>query len=97
MKEELLKSIAYPSLIFYAPFGLTIINLLFGIVGILYCISFSYIGYVWVPIIGIMIIHAILILVAKKEPHIDNLLRARSNIKVKTKNMIKENGNKFTP
>lgn len=97
MKEELLKSIAYPSLIFYAPFGLSVINLLIGVVGMMYCIVFGYIGYVWVPILGIIILHGILIIVAKKEPHIDNIIRARSNIKTRTKNIIKEDGNKFTP
>lgn len=97
MKEELLKSIAYPSLIFFAPFGLTIFNLTIGLVEIMCFLVFGLIGYVWIPMLQIVIIHLLLILVAKKEPHIDNIIRAKTNIKAKTKNIIKENGNKFAP
>lgn len=97
MKEELLKSIAYPSLIFFAPFGLTLANLAVGVTEIIGFISFGYMGYIWIPMLQIIIIHLLLILLAKHEPHIDNIIRARNNIRAKTKNIIKENGNKFAP
>ncbi|MGN0929129.1 MAG: hypothetical protein ACI4N3_00625 [Alphaproteobacteria bacterium] len=97
MKEELLKSIAYPSLILFAPFGLSIFNLTIGIVEIMIFLVFRLIGYIWIPMLQIVIIHLLLILLAKKEPHIDNIISARTNIKAKTKNLIKEHGNKFAP
>ncbi|MDE6224185.1 MAG: hypothetical protein K2M23_01775 [Alphaproteobacteria bacterium] len=97
MKEELLKSIAYPSLIFFAPFGLTVFNLTIGVVEIIMFLAFGLVGYIWVPMLQIVIIHLLLILLAKKEPHIDNIIRAKTNIKAKTKNLIKEHGNKFAP
>ena len=97
MKEELLKSIAYPSLIFFAPFGLTLANITAGIVEIILLSGFKLMGYVWIPMLQIVIIHLLLILLAKHEPHIDNIIRARKNIRAKTKNIIRENGNKFAP
>lgn len=97
MKEELLKSIAYPSLMFFAPFGLAMFNIAVGVVIMLLCLTFGYMGYIWIPILGIIIIHLFLILLAKHDPHIDNIIHARNNIKAKTKNIIKENGNKFAP
>jgi type IV secretory pathway TrbD component len=97
LKEELLKSIAYPSLMFFAPFGLAMFNLAVGVLGIAFCLLFGYMGYIWIPMVGIFVIHLMLVALAKHDPHIDNLLRARSNIKARTENIIKEKGNKFAP
>ena len=36
------------------------------------------------------------VIIGKNEPHIDNIIMSRRNIRAKTKNLIKENGNKFT-
>ena len=82
---------------FFAPFGLAMFNIAVGVVIMLLCLTFGYMGYIWIPILGIIIIHLFLILLAKHDPHIDNIIRARNNIKAKTKNIIKENGNKFAP
>lgn len=96
MKEELLKSVAQPMQIFYAPFGLFMGNI---VITVVLLASFPLLGlmsYLWFPIVLFIIFHGISILIGKSEPHIDSIIASRSNIRTKTKNILKENGNKFT-
>lgn len=95
LKEELLKSVAQPMMIFYAPFGLFIMNFFFCVflmLGMLFLGSASYM--IWVVLLFV-VLHMVAIVVGKKEPHIDNILASRANIRAHTKNVLKENGNKF--
>lgn len=97
MKEELLKSVANTNQIFNAPFMLAVFNLLIGICFIILLLLLGVGVYIWVPIVSILLVHMALIGIGKKEPHIDSIIIARNNIKAKTKNIIKERGNKFAP
>jgi type IV secretory pathway VirB3-like protein len=97
MKEELLKSVARPAQVFYAPFGLAVLNLALAAYFILVLLLFGMGGYIWLPIVGFILLHGVLILVGRREPHIDSMLAARRRVNTKTRNMIKESGNKFTP
>ena len=85
MKEELLKSVAQPMQIFYAPFGLFLINVVMVVVFIT-CLTFlGYGSYMWLPIVLFIVFHGISIIIGKNEPHIDSILASRSNIRTKTK------------
>ena len=97
MKEELLKSVARPAQVFYAPFGLVVMNLALAAWFILVLLALGMGGYIWAPIVGFLVLHGVLVLVGKREPHIDSMLAARRQVNMKTKNMIKEGGNKFLP
>lgn len=96
MKEELLKSVAQPMQIFFAPFGLFIFNVILTIIFMMGLLFFGFGVYMWVPIISFIILHFVTVIIGKNEPHIDNIIMSRRNIRAKTKNLIKENGNKFT-
>jgi ATP-dependent protease ClpP protease subunit len=95
LKEELLRSVASPAQVFYAPFGLVLMNMAASIAAVFLLLALGLGGYIWAPIVSFMLVHPILILIGKREPHIDNILRARRNIRAKTKNIIREDGNKF--
>ena len=98
MKEEILKSVAQPMVIFYAPFSLFIMNLVISVILMLIFLMLGKGTYVLFSVILFVILHAVAILIGKKEPHISSIISARSNIKVRnTKNAIKEKGNKFVP
>ncbi len=82
--------------VFYAPFRLFILNVL---VFVLLMFSFLFLGlgvYLWILIIFFIFTHAVIIGIGRKEPHIDNILMSRTNIRAKTENMLKEKGNKFS-
>ena len=96
MKEELLKSVAQPMQIFYAPFGLFMGNVVITVVLLAFFPFFGLMSYLWVPIILFVVFHGISILIGRKEPHIDSIIASRSNIRTRTKNILRENGNKFT-
>ncbi len=95
MKEELLKSVAQPVKVFYVPFSLFMLNFAINLVLMLFFVILGKGIYILWLVFLFMILHLVFIIVGKKEPHIDSIIRARQNIKVKTKNVLKENGNKF--
>jgi len=96
LKEELLKSVAQPMQVFFAPFGLFVFNAIFIFLMMIGLLFLGLGTYIWLPVISFVILHFVAVLVGKKEPHIDSIIASRKNIRVKTKNLIKENGNKFT-
>jgi hypothetical protein len=96
VKEEVLKSVASPSQVFYAPFMLAVLNLVMSIVLIILLLIFRMGGYIWAPILLLICLHIVLIIVGKREPHIDSMLIARGRVKIETKNIIKEDGKKFS-
>lgn len=96
MKEELLKSVAQPMQVFFAPFGLFILNVVVSFILMILLLISGFGVYMWVPILLFIIFHCVAIIIGKNEPHIDSIIASRKNIKAKTKNLIRENGNKFT-
>jgi hypothetical protein len=97
MKEELLKSVAQPMQVFFAPFRLSIANATVNAFAMILLLLLGYGTYIWTPIISTLIIHLILILVGRREPHIDHILAALGMVSRRTKNIIKESGNKYGP
>ena len=95
LKEELLKSVAQPMMIFYAPFGLFVMNAvccpLLLILGLIMNSTFFMIF----SVLLFIILHFVAVIIGKKEPHIDNILASRNNIRTRTKNVLVEKGNKF--
>jgi len=95
MKEELLKSVAQPMQVFFAPFRLSVANFTMNALAMTALLLFGYGTYIWAPIISTIVLHVILIAVGRREPHIDNIIAARSMVAWATKNIIKEGGNKY--
>ncbi|MDR1009231.1 MAG: hypothetical protein LBL52_03185 [Rickettsiales bacterium] len=95
MREELLKSVAAPSRLFLAPFGLVIMNLVLTMVFIVGLLAYHMGGYIWVPIVTFLLTHLALVAIGTVEPHIDNMLALKLQFRAKTRNMIKEPGDKF--
>ena len=95
MKEELLKSVAAPMQVFFAPFQIAILNIMICVLSMCVMLLFGFGGYIWIPIILVVVVHIALIIVGKYEPHIDNILTARTMAPAKTKNIIKEAGSKY--
>ena len=96
MKEELLKSVAQPMQVFFAPFGLFILNAVISFVLMILFLITGFGVYMWIPVVLFVLLHFVAVVVGKNEPHIDNIIASRKNIKARTKNLIRENGNKFT-
>ncbi len=96
MKEELLKSVAQPMQVFYAPFRLVIFNIFLSIFLIFIFLVLGLGVYLPFLILFFIFLHFVAVLIGKKEPHIDNILMSRKNIRAKTENLIVENGNKFS-
>ena len=96
MKEELLKSVAQPMQIFYAPFGLFMMNVAVSVVLMLLLLILNLGVYIWVSIVSFVVLHFLCVLIGKREPHIDNIIASRTNIRAHTKNLLRESGNKFT-
>ena len=95
MKEELLKSVAQPMMVFYAPFGLFIRNFAICVILMFVLLVFGFgIHILWV-ILLFVVLHFVSIAVGKHEPHIDNILASRKNIRARTRNVVREDGNKF--
>ncbi|MDR1476975.1 MAG: hypothetical protein LBI17_02500 [Rickettsiales bacterium] len=92
-----MRSVARPAQVFYAPFRLVLANLVLNVCLMALLLLFGLGGYIWISIIGFILAHMALILIGRWEPHIDSMLAARGNAQAKTKNMIRENGNKFSP
>jgi len=95
MKEELLKSVAQPMQVFFAPFRLSIANFTANMLAMIALLIFGYGTYIWVPIISTILLHGALVALGRREPHIDNIIAARSMVTWATKNIIKEGGNKY--
>ena len=96
MKEELLKSVAQPMQVFFAPFGLFLLNVAVTFISMILFLILGFGVYMWIPVILFVVLHIVTVVIGKNEPHIDNIIASRKNIRIKTKNLIKENGNKFT-
>ncbi len=96
MKEELLKSVAQPMQVFFAPFGLFLLNVAFSFAFIILFLITGFGVYMWIPIVMFIFLHFIAVIIGKNEPHIDNIIASRKNIRARTKNLIREKGNKFT-
>ncbi|MDR3126394.1 MAG: hypothetical protein LBT92_02055 [Rickettsiales bacterium] len=97
MKEEILKSVASPMRLFFAPFKLVILNAAASFSIMLLLLAVGLAGYVWIGIAFFCAGHLALIMVAKWEPHIDNILAAKSKIGFRTKSPVREPGDKFAP
>ncbi len=97
MKEQILKSVAQPPLLFYAPFLPAVLNITLQFVLMIFMFIITGSGKAVFLIITIVLVHMILILLGKKEPHLSSIITSLSQTPKRTKNIINENSNKFTP
>ena len=96
MREELLKAVAQPPRVLWAPMVPAIINL-----GIQFPVMFMAMGVADLnPLFFIVLIiagHVALIFAGLKEPHLSNMLRAYGQTYIKTVNLYPVKGSKFEP
>ncbi len=96
MREEILKAVAQPPKVLWAPLIPAIINL-----GVQFPAMFMGIGLGGInPMIFIVSIigaHIALIAAGIKEPHLSTMLQAYGQTYKKTTNLYAESGNKFVP
>lgn len=97
MKENILKMVAQPPRLFYAPFMLGVINILVHIVVLLSFVATFQGGKIVFVIISVVVFHAILVVVGKKEPHISGILKSFIKSPNGSKNIVKEKGCKYLP
>ncbi len=96
MREELLKAVAQPPKVLWAPMVPAIINL-----GIQFPVMFMAMGVADLnPLFFVVLIiaaHVALIVAGQKEPHLSNMLRAYGQTYIKTTNLYPVKGSKFEP
>ena len=96
MKEPILKAVANPPKILWAPFLLVLLNF-----GLQFPLMFIFIGTFNInPIIFIMAIvlgHVASIAIGAKEPHIGNMIQAFGQSNKTSTNLYPTKGNKFAP
>ena len=96
MREQILKAVAAPPKILWAPFLPVILN-----IGVQFPIMFASIGTLnlnpLIFIFSIVIVHLSIIIWANKEPHISNMIQAFGQCYRVTNNLYKTKGKKFAP
>ena len=96
MREPILKAVAAPPKILWAPFVPVILN-----IGVQFPFMFAAIGTFeanpLIFVVTIAIVHLGIIIWANKEPHISNMMQAFGQCYHFTKNIYKVKGKKFAP
>ncbi len=96
MREELLKAVAQPPKVLWAPMVPAIINL-----GIQFPVMFMAMGVADLnPLFFIVLIimgHVALVFAGLKEPHLSRMLQAYGQTYIKTTNLYPVKGSKFEP
>ncbi len=96
MREPILKAVANPPKILWAPFLPVLLNL-----GVQFPIMFTAIGGFGVNplffVSTILIAHTIIIAWGAKEPHISNMIQSFGQSHRVSNNLYKTKGNKFAP
>lgn len=82
MKQQVLKALANPAYIFHVPYSLAIINFLvqFIIFIVVFVVMLVFKGIDVNPLwflLSVLIIHGFLIIFTRKEPQIDNIIKAK--------------------
>ena len=96
MREPILKAVANPPKILWAPFLPAFINLGLQFPAMFICMALIKIN----PIFfmgSIAIGHIVAIVYGMKEPHLSAMILSFGKSAQKTKNLYKERGNKFAP
>ena len=97
MREPILKAVAMPPRIFWAPMIPVVVNFAVQI-----CLVFLWIGLsggnpIW-GLATILVAHVFLIVYGAREPHLSHMMKAWGlNGPASTKNIYHSRGNKFAP
>jgi type IV secretory pathway VirB3-like protein len=95
MPQRVMRSIASPPQMFWAPVELALMNFL--IAGCVMIFGFAFeVNPLW-SLAVLVVNHGILASIGAREPHAYTILIAWSQANRKTKNLIKAKGNKFVP
>ena len=96
MREEILKAVAQPPKVLWAPMVPAIINL-----GIQFPFMFMGIGVADINplyfVTCILLSHAALVFAGIKEPHLSTMMQAYGQTYIHTRNLYEVVGNKFAP
>ena len=82
MKQQVLKALANPAYIFHVPYSLAIINFLvqFIVFIVVFVTMLVFKGIDVNPLwflLSVLVVHGFLIIFSKKEPQIDNIIKAK--------------------
>ena len=96
MREPILKAVAMPPRIFWAPFLPAIINL-----AIQFPFMFMGMGIFemnpLIFVVPIVFVHVLLVIAGAREPHLSSMVRAYGPMARKKKNIYKSKGTKLAP
>jgi hypothetical protein len=96
MREPILKVVAMPPKLFWAPFLLAFINAMLQLTFFFMAMAFIVLNPLWV-LFTIGAGHIAIAAVSKRDPHISTILQSTGPFLKKTKNIYKVRGNKFGP
>lgn len=95
MPQRVMRAIANPAQLFWAPVELALLNFVVGAVFMVIGFNFG-LNPLW-TIVLLLLNHTGLAFVGAREQHAYNILMAMSKSNVRTRNIIKSKGNKFVP
>lgn len=94
MKEPILKVVAEPPKLFWAPFMLALMNMCLQVAVFSMLMALIVINPLWL-LCTIALAHFGLASFSKKDPHLTTILQSTGPFLKKTKNIYKVRGNKF--
>ena len=97
MREPILRAVAMPPRLFLAPFVLAMANFVVQVAWMFLLLGLFDVNPLF-PLVSVLLVHAFLIVVGTKEPHLANMLQAhgKSGPSV-THNIYKSRGVKLAP
>ncbi|MGN1079918.1 MAG: hypothetical protein ACI4TE_07080 [Alphaproteobacteria bacterium] len=96
MREPILKAVAMPPKIFWAPFLPSLVNLMIQFPFMFICMGVFDMNPL-VSVIPIVIVHIVLIIYGSREPHLSAMVRAFGPMAGGSKNIYKSKGTKLAP
>ncbi len=97
MNEPILKAVAMPPRLFWAPLVPAVLNLgvQFGLLFML--LAFYQFNPLWMIFLSLFPTHLLLIALGTKEPHLSNMLKAQGPFMKKSHSIYPQRGKKLAP
>lgn len=95
MKEPILKAVAMPPRLFWAPALPAAINLGLQFCFLIICLGLTSINPLWF-VISIVSVHIVIVILGVKEPHLSNMTKSRGyKIPFRCKTIYRHKGSRF--
>ena len=95
MREPILKAVAMPMKVFWAPMSPAVANFIIQmVIWLLLSAAYEAVN-VLIFAVTIVIVHVIIIILGKKEPHLSMILQSRGPFLAPSKNVYHSKGNKL--